>query len=61
VGDTDRQRLDNVLGVRRWIVPRSGVNVAVPATFDDVPLNAPAWWFGDEDASQTFLAEMGVT
>jgi hypothetical protein len=26
----------------------------------DIPENAPAWWHGDEDASQSFFMAMGV-
>lgn len=25
-----------------------------------IPENAPAWWHGDEDASQSFFTAMGV-
>jgi hypothetical protein len=51
-----RREFDNVMGVRDWSVP--GTTRRVPRR--DVPANAPAWWSGDEDASQSFLRSMGV-
>lgn len=51
-----REELDDELDVASWRVP--GRRAVVPAA----PVNpdAPSWWHGDEDASQTFLAAMGV-
>ena len=50
-----RQRLDQTLEVGRWHVP-GGVYRQRQRTSN----STPAWWSGDEDASQTFLHAMGV-
>jgi hypothetical protein len=49
--------LDSLLGVASWSTPsREGIFAPV----DEIPDGAPAWWFGDEEASQSFLAAQGV-
>jgi hypothetical protein len=51
-----RTRLDSDLGVRMWsriAIGRRDYGIVEPDA-------APAWWFGDEDASQSFLTAMGV-
>ena len=51
-----RERLDSDLGVRQWrVTPR------VAARRVDVEPDAPSWWHGDEEASSSFLAAMGVS
>lgn len=50
-----RQGFDNELLVRTWRVPGM-----VEAPVDTRPAGAPAWWDSDEEASDTFLAAMGV-
>jgi len=57
-----RREVDSTLGTATWPVPRydrrsqpKSVEVA------EVPDGAPAWWHGDEEASQLFLREMGVS
>lgn len=58
-GQTEEQaraRFDADLGVSAWARPgRARREVQV------VENNAPYWWHGAEDASQSFLASMGVT
>lgn len=39
-----------------WRLPGEGEKF-VP---EDIPANAPSWWFGDEEASQSFLLGQGV-
>lgn len=53
--DQPRQQYDRDLQVSAWRVP-GGVVTRAPG----VPENAPAWWHGDEDASQSFFTAMGV-
>lgn len=49
-----RRELDQRLDVRSWrTFGRVGTRV-------DRHDNAPPWWHGDEDASQSFLAAMGI-
>ena len=48
--------LDQQLKTREWRT----VGRRRPRARRDVPSNAPAWWRGDEDASQTFLHAMGI-
>lgn len=48
-----RHDFDTALSVRDWNVP-GGARRRV------VVEGAPSWWDGDEDASQQFLASMGV-
>jgi hypothetical protein len=54
-----RQQLDSDLDTFHWRVP--GLNVRAPqpraASTEPAP---PAWWHGDEEASQIFLQAMGV-
>jgi hypothetical protein len=49
-----RRELDNQLQVGAWRLPGSAYRQRRET------VNAPAWWRGDEDASQTFLHAMGV-
>lgn len=49
-----RRELDRKLEVDAWLVPGTRPRVR------DVAASAPHWWHGDEDASQSFLAAMGV-
>lgn len=49
-----RRTLDQQLEVARWRLPGGAYRQR-----SDVS-NAPAWWRGDEDASQSFLHAMGV-
>lgn len=48
-----RYDFDNTLSVNDWTVP-GGTRKRVTVE------GAPAWWTGDEDASQQFLASVGV-
>jgi hypothetical protein len=48
-----RHDFDNTLGVRSWETPGG-------ARLRAVVEGAPSWWDGDEEASQQFLASMGV-
>lgn len=54
--ETTRRRVDDMLYVREWSTP--GADPTPRA--DDVPDDAPFWWKGDEEASQSFLQSMGV-
>lgn len=59
VGDDDkpedvRRGFDNDLGVIRWQVPGGGNKYADV----EVEEGAPAWWAGDEQASQSALDAM---
>lgn len=58
-GQTEEQaraKLDADLGVSAWALPgRHRREMPV------VDTQAPWWWHGAEDASQGFLAAMGVT
>lgn len=49
-----RAELDSILGVRAWGRPGQQVK------HYERPANAPSWWHGDEEASDSFLAAMGV-
>jgi len=51
-----RAAFDSDLGMSQWLVP--GRQPKPPAPRDP---GAPWWWHGDEDASDSFLAAMGVT
>lgn len=51
-----RARLDSELGVRGWGIPGATTVVEVPA----VDPRAPLWWQGEEEASSSFLAAMGI-
>lgn len=48
-----RYDFDHALDVRNWDIP-GGARKRV------IEEGAPSWWTGDEDASQQFLASMGV-
>lgn len=53
-----RRQLDSVLRVSEWQVPGTGPT-ARQRIRSQSP-GAPDWWYGDEDASQSFMTEMGV-
>lgn len=53
-----RRNLDRTLGVASWSVPGKGLTARQKLREEDP--GAPDWWYGDEDASQAFLTEMGV-
>lgn len=58
-GQTEEQaraRFDADLGVSAWPYPGPARREIEP-----VDTSAPYWWHGAEDASQGFLAAMGVT
>jgi len=55
-GEQARARLDADLGVSAWALPGRERRQMEP-----VDNSAPWWWHGAEDASQSFLASMGVT
>lgn len=50
----DRTGMDHRWNVASWRVPSD----VPPVPRED---GTPAWWRGDEDASQSFLREMGVS
>jgi hypothetical protein len=50
-----RAELDSLLGVVGWAMPGRRQITTVQR-----PAGAPAWWFGDEEASQSFLRSRGV-
>lgn len=59
-GQTEEQaraRFDADLGVSAWALPGRKRREADPVQDP----GAPYWWHGAEDASQGFLASMGVT
>lgn len=51
-----RREFDHLLGVDQWEAPMT------PAYARDSQRDpgAPSWWVSDEEASQSFLAAMGV-
>lgn len=51
-----RRELDRILEVDAWYAPGTRAR----KTTGDRSDNAPHWWRGDEDASQSFLLSMGV-
>jgi hypothetical protein len=51
-----RRLLDQELGVSGW----RSIGNQRPIKTKDVPDNAPAWWQGDEEASQSFMQSMRV-
>lgn len=53
-----RRLLDQELGVSGWRT--IGNAQPVRKQQRDVPDNAPAWWQGDEEASQSFMQSMRV-
>lgn len=53
-GEAARREFDATLGVTLWTSPLSPVILQVPT-------EGPWWWRGDEEASSSFLSEMGVT
>ncbi len=52
-----RRKFDADLGVSAWALPGRDRREIEPQP----DTGAPWWWHGDEDASQSFLASMGVT
>lgn len=48
-----RAEFDGQLGVTLWTSPLSPVILQLPT-------EGPWWWRGDEEASSSFLREMGV-
>lgn len=54
--DDPRAELDATLSTTSWR-PTFEVDLGPR---DDVPPGAPAWWRGDEEASQSFMREMGI-
>ncbi|MDJ1137928.1 hypothetical protein [Streptomyces iconiensis] len=54
-----RREFDTALGVSAWRTP--GHRVVVPVAVEPRDPAAPDWWHGDDDASNSFLASMGVT
>lgn len=50
-----RRELNQTLDVDAWQLP--GVRPRKPQV---VEVGQPSWWRGDEDASQSFLASMGM-
>jgi hypothetical protein len=61
--DNPRAQLDSELGVMTW-TGFSATPVVVRAeplvTDEGEVLEPPAWWHGDEEASQAFLRAQGV-
>lgn len=51
-----RKQLDGMLAVRAWSVPGLDTNTDFAPPDESVPW----WWDGDEEASESFLAAMGV-
>jgi hypothetical protein len=54
--ERSRKLLDQQLVIQDWRIP--GVGKVKRAK--SIPDNAPSWWRGDEDASQTFMHSMGI-
>ena len=54
------EKLNRELGVNDWSTPFATSNITKPLAIDAPGLNAPAWWHGDEEASQSFLQAMGI-
>jgi hypothetical protein len=50
-----RGDLDRILEVDYWSTP-----VTTPTRAADVPPEAPVWWRGEEEASQSFFTAMGI-
>jgi hypothetical protein len=53
--ERERAQLDAALGVAGWPAPAQR-----PRPVEPTEPGAPAWWQGDEEASQSFLAAVGV-
>jgi hypothetical protein len=54
--DQPRKLLDQQLSVGEW----RSIGNQRPIKKKDVPDNAPTWWQGDEEASQSFMQSMRV-
>ena len=54
--DQPRRLLDQELGVSGWRT----IGSSQPVRQKNVQDNAPAWWQGDEEASQSFMQSMRV-
>lgn len=52
-----RRQLDDALGTASWETPFTR---GKQRTRSSDRSSAPSWWHGEEDASQTFLAAMGM-
>ncbi len=52
--DKPRQDFERIMQVAEWQLPGGEY---VPAQREE---GAPSWWYGDEDASQSFLQSVGV-
>lgn len=50
-----RREFDHSLNVSRWVTPITETKPEEPR-----PDGAPDWWVSDEEASQSFLTNMGV-
>jgi hypothetical protein len=57
--DPRKQIIDDPFEVQLWGVGKSRERVLAARAAAGVPEGAPAWWLGDEDASQTFLRSVG--
>jgi hypothetical protein len=55
LAERERAELDGALGVAGWPGPAHRWRPSAPRE-----PGAPSWWHGDEEASQSFLAAMGV-
>lgn len=51
---------DLAFGVRDWTSPGARRTIITQATDPNRDPDAPAWWHGDEEASQGFLAAAGI-
>jgi hypothetical protein len=51
---------DNAYGVSGWRTPGSRKKIVTRREDSSIPDDAPAWWQGDEEASQSFLLSAGV-
>ena len=53
-----RAELDSELGVLQWTV---GSGDVLTHEYEQVDSDAPSWWHGDEEASDSFMRAMGVS
>lgn len=53
-----RKQFDNQMGVGAWRMPGQTARPEIEEALSEP--GAPAWWLGEEDASQSFLQSMGV-
>ena len=61
-GENVRAKLDRAVDVASWQTPLTRTHTPASRTvdIDGEEFVAPSWWRGDEEASQSFLASMGV-